>query len=176
MVDRVFLLDRSGSMQSCYQETLDGMNAFIESQREFGGTMTLCLFDTVCTTLYEKTPMAKVPLLTPNEYVLGGGTALHDAIGEVLRMSLGDTAMVIILTDGEENASSTYTAAHVKDLIELKPWTFVYLGANQDSVLNAQRLGIRYSKDYDGAQTPELFRTISHTVTQYSQNTNDVVL
>jgi hypothetical protein len=169
-MDRVFLLDRSGSMESCRQDTIDGMNAFIESQRELGGTMTLCLFDNEFETVYERTPIEDVPLLTEETFVPRGGTSLYDAIGNVLKMNLSDDTMVIVLTDGEENSSSMYTAPHVKDLIELKPWKFVYLGANQDAVFNADKLGIRTSSGFDTQRTPELFRALSEQVTRYSQD------
>jgi len=169
-MDRMFLLDRSGSMESCRQDTIDGFNTFIDSQKQFGGTMTLCLFDDQFETVYEKMPIEQVPVLTEDTFVPRGGTSLHDAMGQVLKMELSNDAMVIILTDGEENSSRTYTSAHVKDLVNLKPWKFVYLGANQDAVLAASELGIRTSLSYDTNRTPELFRALSQTVSNYSQN------
>ena len=169
-MDRVFLLDRSGSMDSCRQDTIDGFNTFIEAQKQFGGTMTLCLFDDKFETVYEKMPIADVPVLTGDTFVPRGGTSLLDAMGQVLKMDLSDDAMIIILTDGEENSSRTYTSAHIKDLVNLKPWKFVYLGANQDAVLTARNLGIRTSLGYDTAGTPEVFRALSQTVTNYSQD------
>jgi len=169
-MDRVFLLDRSGSMESCCIDTIDGFNTFVESQKQFGGTMTLCLFDDQFETVYEKMPIADVPQLTTDTFVPRGGTSLHDAMGQVLKMDLSDDAMIIILTDGEENSSRTYTSAHVKDLVNLKPWKFVYLGANQDAVLTASDLGIRTSLGYDATRTPEVFRALSQTVTNYSQD------
>lgn len=172
-MERVFLLDRSGSMESCIDDTIEGFNTFVESQKEFGGTMTLCLFDHEFNTVYEKVPIDQVNPLTRDTYVPRGGTALHDAMGQVLKMNLSDDVMVIILTDGEENSSNKYTAAHVKDLVDTKPWKFVYLGANQDAVLTAQGLGINTSMDYDTSKTPELFRALSATVTRYSQDPSD---
>jgi hypothetical protein len=169
-MERVFLLDRSGSMESCIDDTIEGFNTFVESQKEFGGTMTLCLFDHEFNIMYEKVPIDEVNPLTHETYVPRGGTALHDAMGQVLKMKLSDDVMVIILTDGEENSSSMYTAAHVKDLVDTKPWKFVYLGANQDAVLTAQGLGIQASMDYDTSKTPELFRALSAAVTRYSQD------
>ena len=169
-MDRVFLLDRSGSMDSCRQDTIEGFNSFIESQKQFGGTMTLCLFDHEFEKVYEKTPIEEVPPLTEETFVPRGSTALLDAMGQVLKMDLSDDAMVIILTDGDENASRTYTPAHVKDLVDAKKWNFIYLGANQDAVLAARNLGINTSLDYDATRTPEVFRALSATVSNYSQN------
>jgi hypothetical protein len=169
-MDRVFLLDRSGSMESCCEDTINGFNLFIETQKQFGGTMTLCLFDDRFETVYEKMPIEDVPVLTDDTFVPRGGTSLLDAMGQVLKMELSDDAMIIVLTDGEENSSRMYTAAHVKDLVNLKPWKFVYLGANQDAVLAASNLGIKTSLEYDVNRTPELFQTLSDTVTNYSQD------
>jgi len=169
-MDRVFLLDRSGSMDSCRQDTIDGFNTFVDSQKQFGGTMTLCLFDDQFETVYDKLPIDEVPPLTEHTFVPRGGTALHDAMGQVLKMNLSDDAMVIILTDGDENSSRTYTSAHVKDLVNLKPWKFVYLGANQDAVLAATNLGIKTSMEYDVTRTPDVFRALSQTVSNYTQN------
>jgi hypothetical protein len=157
-------------MESCIDDTIEGFNTFVESQKEFGGTMTLCLFDHEFNTVYDKVPIDQVNPLTRDTYVPRGGTALHDAMGQVLKMNLSDDVMVIILTDGEENSSSKYTAAHVKDLVDTKPWKFVYLGANQDAVLTAQGLGIQTSMGYDTSKTPELFRGLSAAVTRYSQD------
>lgn len=172
-MERVFLLDRSGSMQSCVDDTIGGFNAFVDSQKSFGGTMTLCLFDHEFDVVYDKVPIDQVVPLTKETYIPRGGTALHDAMGQVLKMNLSDDTMVIILTDGEENSSRTYTSAHVKDLVDTKSWKFVYLGANQDAVLTAQGLGINTSMDYDTSKTPELFRALSATVTRYSQDPSD---
>lgn len=169
-MDRVFLLDRSGSMETCRQDTIDGFNSFIESQKQFGGTMTLCLFDHKVETIYEKVPIEDVPELCMDTFVPNGGTALLDAMGHVLKMNLSDGAMVIILTDGDENSSRTYTSAHVKDLVSLKPWKFVYLGANQDAVLAASKIGIATSLEYDAARTPDVFRCLSETVSNYTQD------
>jgi hypothetical protein len=164
-MNRVLLLDRSGSMNSCREDTIGGFNAFIEAQKQYGGTMTLCLFDHEFQVVYEKMPIEDVP---PLNFVPRGSTALYDAIGNVLKMDLTGDVMVAILTDGEENASTKYTADHIKDLIELKPWTFVYIGANQDVILNSSRLGIRRSIGFDTRETPEVFRTLSETMSSHA--------
>lgn len=166
MASRVFVLDRSGSMQTCRDDTIGGYNAFLAAQKELGGTMTLVLFDHEIETIYENVDVAKVDPLTTETFVPRGSTALLDAIGHVLKKDLPRDTNVIILTDGDENASHKFTNEHVRDLIQVREkndgWTFVYLGANQDTIMNATKLGIRTSIGYDtGSQTPELFRAIS---------------
>lgn len=169
MASRVFLLDRSGSMESCRDDTIGGFNAFVDAQKADGGTMTLVLFDHEVNVLYENKAVGDVEPLTTDTFVPRGGTSLYDALGHVLKMDLPRDTVCIVLTDGDENSSKTYTGAHVKDLIESKQtnegWSFVYLGANQNTIMNAQRLGIRTSMGYDTqTNTPELFRALSQTV------------
>lgn len=165
MASRVFLLDRSGSMAACRDDTIAGYNTFVDAQKEQGGTMTLILFDHEIEVVYEKVPIADVKPLDEQTFVPRGGTALLDAIGHVLKMDLPDETIVIVLTDGEENSSNDYTAAHIKDLIQVREktgWSFVYLGANQDTITAATNLGIRTSVGFDTQRTPDLFRAISN--------------
>ena len=53
---------------------------------------------------------------------------------------------MVILTDGVENASRTYTREQVFEIIhhqrETYGWEFVFLGANQDAIREAGKIGI----------------------------------
>jgi len=76
---------------------------------------------------------------------------------------------VIIFTDGHENASHTYTKAHIKDLITDRTkdgWEFVYLGANQDAFAVGGGLGIApgATMTYDANRTPDAFSRLSAAV------------
>lgn len=86
-----------------------------------------------------------------------GSTALYDAVGLSLNGfggALGNlpeharpgTVLVTIVTDGEENASSDYTAGTIKQIgnhqREVFDWDISFLGANQDAVLEAQKIGV----------------------------------
>jgi len=54
-------------------------------------------------------------------------------------------SMEAIATDGEENASRTFSQAHIADLIAEKRaqcWEFVFLAANQDAIASASRISI----------------------------------
>ena len=170
MASRIFLLDCSGSMESCWDDTIGGYNALVKEQAEFGGTMTLVQFDHEYNVTYENKPIGEVEPLTRETYKPRGSTALLDAIGQTIKEC--KTAMlptIIILTDGLENASKKYTKAHIKDLIEQKTkdgWTFAYLGANQDAFAEAGSLGIApgCTMNYEGNRTPEAFTRLSAAV------------
>ncbi len=170
--DRIFILDRSGSMDDCRDDTIGGFNAFIESQKPFGGTMTLVLFDHEYDVVYKDKPIAEVEKMTRATFVPRGNTALLDAMGKTIK-SVEDliARTVIILTDGQENSSHEYTKSHIKDLVEAKTkegWTFVYLGANQDAFTEAGALGISQNctMNYDVRKTPQAFNRLGNALSQ----------
>jgi len=167
-MERIFLLDRSGSMNVCRDDTIGGFNSFIESQKPLGGTMTLYQFDHEIIVSYRAQKIEDVVPLTRETFVPRGGTALLDAIGEVIKKSSG-TPTVIILTDGHENSSKTYTKPHIKDLIEAKEkegWIFMYIGANQDAFAESQSMGFQASRtlNYDVTDTPVAFASLSQAL------------
>ena len=175
-MDRVFILDRSGSMETCRDDTIGGFNAFLREQQAGGGTLTLVLFDHEYQVVYGNKPITDCPPLTAQTFVPRGSTALLDAIGRAIKaVPAGTQPTVVILTDGQENASQQYTKAHIKDLIEEKTkagWTFVYLGANQDAFAEAGTLGIRSecTVNYDPRRTPEAFRVLSAAMSSQASN------
>ncbi|NBX48957.1 VWA domain-containing protein, partial [bacterium] len=65
---RIFLLDRSGSMETIVDDTIGGYNSFIKSQKDLGGTMSLYLFDHELTEVYKDTPIADVQPLDHTTY------------------------------------------------------------------------------------------------------------
>lgn len=176
MASRIFLLDRSGSMETCWDDTIGGYNSFVKDQAEFGGTMTLVQFDHEYLVTYSKVPMNEVNPLTRETYKPRGSTALLDAIGRTIKEWTAETApTVIILTDGIENSSHKFSKAHIKDLIEIKTkegWQFVYLGANQDAFAEAGSMGIApaCTMNYDGARTPEAFTRLSAALSSQASN------
>ena len=166
-MDRIFLLDCSGSMESCWDDTIGGFNAFLNEQKADGGTLTLIQFDHEYQLNYESKPIGEVKPLTRETFKPRGSTALLDAIGRAVKEVRTQTIpTVIILTDGQENASHKYTKAHIKDLIEERQnhgWQFVYLGANQDAFAEAGSIGIApgCTMNYDANRTPDAFRVLS---------------
>lgn len=151
----VVVLDESGSMESIKDKTISCMNEYVESLKPQGKMchLTLVTFRTGDTTwLCDDVPVKDVPKITHANYRPGGGTPLLDAVGatierikqQVEKMPDNPDVLFIVVTDGEENCSRQYTHPQVIDLIaaqEKAGWTFVYLGANQDSWRAAHGLG-----------------------------------
>jgi hypothetical protein len=157
------IIDASGSMGGIVAATMEGYNAFITKQREEEGTVlvSLILFDSGwgnklrLVRPYTALPLDEVPELTREVYEVGGGTPLRDAIGngisqtdDILKTVKTESpdALVVIITDGGENTSRNYGAGLVKEMITKREgdgWTFIYMGANQDSWAETQDLGFQ---------------------------------
>ena len=100
----------------------------------------------------DNTPVARVEGLSESTYVPRGMTALLDAVGRGVtdlkgKLRSNERALVVIMTDGIENYSKEYTKQRVTELIrsceDTGRWTFVFLGAGQDSWQGGQMLGLR---------------------------------
>jgi len=146
-----FILDKSGSMESVRAATISGFNEYIKTLKKDGNkySFSLTLFDTLITTPYLNQDLGDVKELNNESYSPDGMTALYDAVCQTIKgiTEKKDQKVInIIMTDGEENSSKEYTQVQMKSLIEERTkkgnWTFVYLGANQDSYVNAQKFGI----------------------------------
>ena len=85
-MDLFFILDRSGSMRSATNDTINGFNAFIEKQqcKNQNIFVTLILFDDEYEVLYRRVPIKEVKVLTDKEYFVRGCTALLDAVGRTV--------------------------------------------------------------------------------------------
>lgn len=146
-----FILDTSGSMDSVRKSTISGFNEYIQtlqadtkSKYEF----TLTLFNTTLSKPVVSQDIKDVKELTEETYMPHGGTALYDGVCSTLKDIKEEDDkkyIAIIMTDGEENASKEYTEktmkAIIEDLEKKGNWTFVFLGANQDSYAKAQKFG-----------------------------------
>jgi hypothetical protein len=155
----IFLIvDESGSMSGLKQETISGFNKFLKEQQALGKTdaagkrvkparLHVTLFDS----LHVRKPIWDAPIedvkpWTNEDYNPGASTPLLDAVGDTLTAATGKKALVVIITDGQENASGHWTKAAVKELIEKKQrdgWTVIYLGANVDAFSEAGAMGVR---------------------------------
>lgn len=159
--DIILILDRSGSMSSIRDATIEGVNTFLTEQKKSGkpASFTLVQFDNEYEVVYDAMPLSDVPFLTAETFEPRGGTALFDAIGKTInntktRHKLLDEAdrpdktIMVIVTDGAENASLEFTSREnifeiVNALTDGEGWDVIYLGANQDAIAVGMSLGVR---------------------------------
>ena len=139
------LLDRTGSMESRWTEALSSVNAYATGLASLDGgpkvnaEITLAVFDSqdglkfdVIRDDVEATHWKKV---TNADATPRGMTPLYDAIGRMVSLAEQDhpeKAVLVIMTDGEENASKELTRAGAKaalDRARAKGWEVVFLGA-----------------------------------------------
>lgn len=154
-----FILDNTGSMASIKDSTITGFNEYVSSlkqkTRKGKFLFTLTKFNSnLIETPYVATPIQKVEELDKNTYQPNGMTPLYDACVDTIesvakkveKMEGPVAVLTIIMTDGEENASQREDEQCLANLIgklqKQGNWTFIFLGANQDSWEKAQRLGI----------------------------------
>lgn len=185
----IFLLDRSGSMSGLESDTIGGFNSFVKRQREHGDTnITTILFDDRYEILHYN-QNAKEVCLTEKEYYTRGNTALLDAIGKTIidvGSRIANTApkskpgkvIMVITTDGMENASKEYSYNKIKAMVKQQKekygWEFIFLGANMDAVETAGRFGIdadraaNYNADSQG--TSLNFTVVSEAVSHIRMN------
>jgi hypothetical protein len=151
------LLDRSASMTVIASATEEGFRGFLAEQAKLPGRLevTLAQFDHHYQLMYAPTPVADVP-----EFVLDprGNTALLDAMGRFITETGEElaarpeherpgTVIVVVMTDGEENASREWHVGAIRKLVEQQrerwQWQFIFLGANIDAIKVGRDYGFR---------------------------------
>ena len=175
VTELVFVVDRSGSMSGLESDTIGGFNATLKAHQEADGqaVVSTVLFDHETKVLHDRIPIENVSPMTEKDYKVRGCTALLDAVGGAIR-HIGNIhkylpeeykpehTILVITTDGLENASTKYTYKQVKHLITEKEeagWDFLFLGANIDAAAEASKIGIpvaraaTFSADKLGSKT-----------------------
>ncbi len=183
VTDVIFILDKSGSMRYYTDETIRGFNTMLDVQRKEEGRayITTVLFNEKSVYLHEREEIEKVKKLTRKDYEAGGCTALLDAVGDAIekagRNRCGNKTVVIVITDGLENASVNYTYKEIREKIasrRLQGWEFIFLGANIDVAAEAEKIGIPmrraagYCQDDEGVRLN--FQAVSKVVSTVRKN------
>ncbi len=173
LTELVFILDRSGSMGGLEADTIGGFNSLLEKQKREEGEalVSTVLFDNEIQVLHDRVRLEEVPPMTEHDYFVRGCTALLDAVGGAIHHignihkyaraeDVPEHTLVVITTDGLENASRRYDAPKVKKMVQRQQekygWEFLFLGANIDAVETAGHFGIapqraaNYHSDHAG--------------------------
>jgi hypothetical protein len=142
-------------MASVKGETISGTNAFIEDQRNEKGKATFSLVQFDAQDPYEVLQdfvnIKDAEDLNADTYRPRGMTPLLDAVGKSIndvvekikalpKSKRPDKIIVVIVTDGAENASREFTREGVKKLVDEKEkegWRFVFIGAGLDAFSEA---------------------------------------
>ena len=187
ITELVFILDRSGSMRGLEKDTIGGFNSMIEKQKKQAGEcyVSTVLFDNESEVVHDRVKLSEIEPMTEDDYYVRGCTALIDAVGGAIHHignihkyarpeDVPEHTMLIITTDGMENASHRYTSDRVKHMVERQKkkfgWEFLFIGANIDAVETASRYGIssdravNYNADAKGTEI--IYKTVSKSIRQ----------
>lgn len=193
--DITVILDRSGSMAPVAQDMEGGFNHFIEDQRKISGEcrVTLVQFDENSginvDTIYIARRLEDVPALVLNAR---GGTPLLDAVGRTV-VDTGErlkrlteqerpgNVLILIITDGQENASRDWTKEKVRELINRQKdqwkWNFMFLGANVDAFAEARGMALPVGSAANYTPTAagigQMFASVSPKISAYRSSNTD---
>jgi len=159
-------------MHDCLNDTIGGYNSFLQTSNQ-NDHISLYLFDHEFTTLYKDEPICVAERLTSLNYIPRGQTALLDSIKMVLEMD-EEVKTVVIITDGDENASKKTTYEDISTLIRAKKefgWNFIFMGANQDAIATACKMSINEetSLTFGANQISSAFKSASAAIQRSQQ-------
>lgn len=152
------LLDRSGSMVSQWTEALSAVNSYVKglAEQNVDTGVTLAVFDknagqSTFDVIRDRITPATWKSVSADEVSPRGYTPLNDATGKLVALARAgfngvqyDRVAIIIMTDGEENASTEFTVPQIKALLDdcrAKGWQVIFLGANFDNARQAASYG-----------------------------------
>ena len=138
-------LDRSGSMSGeRWTHAIDSINEYINGlkKEKIEGTVSVVAFDSGqsmrLVDLVKDQSIAYFDPLAHDCTSPSGMTPLYDAAANVMDRALEakpERAVVVIMTDGEENSSKEYSQSKIKAKVKSltdKKWEVLFLGANFD--------------------------------------------
>lgn len=191
------LMDCSGSMVTTKADAEGGLRAFLDEQKAADLALAsegvpnethvvLGEFNGEYRKVYGPVELAEAP-----EYTLspGGSTSLYDAILALVKeielgqswmlhkASYGEAVTLMVFSDGEENTSKA-TAEEVRKVISAKQeegWQILFVGSNQDAVLEGGKIGISQDRSitYAAANSMATLRSVGANVAHsYMANTS----
>ena len=187
----IALIDRSGSMAGKEEDTIGGINTMLNQLKNDKKNneeifVTIKLFDHEIITLIQNIEINEVELLKCSDFKPRGQTALVDSLGQTLQELISkkrrnilfyNSCLIYVCTDGLENVSKSFTKNDVKKLIKEandENINILYLGANQDSFLEAQNMGINLDGVMNYDENPHTIRSAFSSVAQVASRTRSL--
>lgn len=186
-----FIVDQSGSMAGIENQTIAGFNTQLNTiqslkselpEQQFLCSLTFFNHDVI--DLIQVGKVESIHPLSHHTYRPNGTTALLDAIGKSIygiksrfgKELLQDeiSIVLVIITDGHENASRLYSyhdIAHmIKELDETGKWTFSFLGADFDAIHTSQMLNIRRENvmNFNKSEYMGMMDDVSNSIRTYA--------
>jgi len=166
------LLDRSGSMSTLWSEAIGAINGYVGNLKK-KDYVHLAVFDSSGYDVIRDMKVEDWEDIDANEVQPGGTTPLYDSCAKIMQTAEDDNAkktILVVMTDGHENASKEHTQASIKAKVKLfedKKWEVIFLGANFDAVESVSgSVGVMASKTMNiGAGN---LRDAMHTLSSYS--------
>ena len=149
----VMIIDESGSMQQIKEKMIKSINDLITEQKqvkERPSTFTLVKFNDTVTRVVKNKNLNDINILQNKDYMPSGTTALYDAIGDTIEWFNNEKdVLMVIITDGFDNASKKYTKRSISNIIEEKKkynnWSYVYLSNELDTYDQGNAMGLAKS-------------------------------
>jgi glutamine synthetase len=151
-------------MEPMWKEALSSVNAYAAglgepdgAQRHVEADITLAAFDSQdgfkFDVLRDKVDPGQWRKVTNADVTPRGMTPLYDAIGRIVSLAEKDRpekAVIVIMTDGEENSSTEMTRKSARAALERardKGWEVVFLGAEFANFKDAEGVGQAASRN-----------------------------
>lgn len=184
----VFVIDESGSMHGSESDVIGGFNSYIDQQKaDNTGKITVSLwkFNEKAKIVISNKPASEVLPLERGDYRPGGSTALYDAVGfamisadrehlELSESERPDKVIMVIITDGMENASREFTSSALKAAVRMHEeemnWSFVFLGSELQNFRDADDLGIKNRAYSSKEKMRDSFDSLSNSSWRYKRS------
>jgi hypothetical protein len=177
-----FILDETRSMEAIKSETISGFNEYLEILKKEESSkcalFALTKFNSdKIELMYDGIPLENVEPLSEQNYHPVAITPLYDAIGKTINSlktkNEASPVLMVIQTDGQENASREFSTKMIRELIEERQnagWTFAFLGADIDAYTAGSAIGISEGNtaSYFGKESLAAFRKVARAATNYT--------
>lgn len=148
------IVDISSSMHGKHEEASEGVQKIALDNPD--AKFTLIEFGSKAEVVFKA---KKAKKLLNYKMDPDGMTAMWDGIGAGLSLLNHDNSnLVVVVTDGQENASNKWTQTHVKPLLKAATAAqveFLFLGADPNAIELAKASGIKHSRVHAFRNTKE---------------------
>jgi Mg-chelatase subunit ChlD len=180
IINITYIVDASGSMSVMKSEVESGINnslqEYLKDTSGINTKISIVSFNNESKLIINNEPLTDKTKFT--NYVPDGITALYDTCSPILKEKISDltknsqTSMqiIIIITDGEDNASVNCTSKQIKELIEYFKslgGIIIFTAANIDVSANSNQLSIDRSKSFNQQITGDftiMMRSVSSDI------------